>query len=43
MFGGGFGNGQENVILQMIFNKYIPVLKKIDYSGIPPSSIEPNL
>ena len=41
VFGGGFGNGQENVMLQISFNKYIPVVKKVDYSGIPPSSLEP--
>ena len=28
-------------MLQISFNKYIPVIKRVDYSGIPPSSIEP--
>lgn len=41
MFGGFFGNGHENVVLQFVFNKYIPILRKVDYSGVPPSSIEP--
>ncbi len=43
VFGGGYGNGQENVLLQMSFNKYIPVIRKVDYSGMPPSSIDPIL
>jgi hypothetical protein len=43
IFGGGFGNGQDNIILHMSFNKYVPVLKKVDYSGLPPSCIDPVL
>lgn len=41
VFGGTYGNGEENVLLFMGFNKYNPYLKRVEYSGIPPSSIEP--
>lgn len=39
IFGGFFGNGEESIVLFLNFNKYNPTLKKLDYSGIPPSSI----
>ena len=41
LFGGFNGNGQQNTLMQMQFNKYIPSIKRIDYSGIPPSPIDP--
>jgi hypothetical protein len=39
IFGGAFGNGEDNIILFMGFNKYNPYLKRLDFSGVPPSSI----
>lgn len=41
IFGGSFGNGEENILLFMGFNKYNPYLKRLEYSGIPPSNIQP--
>jgi hypothetical protein len=41
IFGGMFGNGEENIILFMGFNKYNPYLKRVDYTGIPASSVDP--
>jgi hypothetical protein len=41
MFGGHYGNGYENIVLFIGFNNYNPYIKKLEYSGIPPSSIEP--
>lgn len=41
IFGGIHGNGQQNILLQLQFNKYIPTIKRVDYSGMPPSSIDP--
>jgi len=38
-----FGNGEENIILFMGFNKYNPYLKRMDYTGIPASSVDPIL
>jgi hypothetical protein len=41
IFGGFFGNGSENVVLFLGFNNYNPYLKKLEYTGIPPSSLDP--
>ena len=37
-FGGHFGNRNDNVLLFLGLNSYNPTLKKIVYSGNPPSS-----
>lgn len=41
MFGGTFGNGEDNIVSFISFNKYNPHYQKIEFQGNPPSSIEP--
>ena len=41
VFGGSFGNGEDNVVSFFAFNKYNPHFKRVDYSGLPPSSHDP--
>ena len=43
IFGGQFGNTEENTLLFLGFNKYNPYLKKLEYGGMPPSSTDPLL
>ena len=42
-FGGVFGKGTENGLLFMAFNAYNPVLRRLEYTGILPSSLNDNL
>lgn len=39
--GGTYGNGDDNIISFISFNKYNPCIRRVDYSGIPPSSVDP--
>ena len=41
MIGGSFGNGEDHIISFFSFNKYNPHLRRIDYSGVAPSSVDP--
>ena len=41
MIGGLFGNGEDHVISFFSFSKYNPHLRRVDYSGVPPSSVDP--
>jgi hypothetical protein len=41
LFGGTFGNGEDNIVSFISFNKYNPYYRKIEFQGSPPSSIEP--
>jgi hypothetical protein len=38
-FGGSFGAGSDNVLLFMALNTYNPCLRRVTYSGSPPSSV----
>ena len=41
MLGGLFGNGDDHIISFFSFSKYNPHLKRVDYSGVAPSSVDP--
>ena len=38
-FGGIFGNGNENTVMMLGLNTYHPRLKRVPFSGTPPSSV----
>ena len=42
-FGGSNENDEENYLIQMKFDKYTPVLKRVNYTGTAPSHVDPLL
>jgi len=41
IFGGSNQGGEFSTLLQLRLNKYIPVMHRLEPSGLPPSSVEP--
>ena len=40
-FGGINQEGVPNNVSQLVFNRYVPVLKRVKFSGLPPSPVDP--
>lgn len=43
IFGGSNQSGEFSVLLQLRFNKYVPVLHRLEPAGLPPSPVDPVL
>ena len=41
IFGGNFGDGNDNIVTMLGFNKYNPYFRRVEYRGSPPPSSDP--
>jgi hypothetical protein len=40
-FGGSNGNEEPNILFHLVFNKFVPTFKRVEFTGSPPSPVGP--